>query len=297
MQLKNYFSANLIYKDGSFQNLSYAKGEGKCLLTFCDSINYLNLALSNKSITAVITKKSLIAKIEDKNITIGVALDDNPRNKFFTIYNKLQADNYFKNNFKYGIAESAIVASSAIVSTNSYIGKNSIIADNVVIKEGVFIGDNCFIDSGAIIGNDGILWVKDSNNQHTHIRHCGAVKIGSNVSILANAVVVRSIFPNMPTIVDDHCIIGISTTIGHEVVVSKNCIVSGSCVLAKNVNIGKGSIIGAMSFIRENITVGSKADIKAGSVVVKNVAKGEAVSGNFAINHNQNIKNYLNNIK
>ena len=297
MQLKNYFSNNLIHRNASFKELSYASGSGEYLLTFCDSIKYLNIALKNKNIVAIIIKKKLLSYVYDKNLSLGIALDDNPRKKFFKIYNELQSSNLFKNNFKKGIAKDAIVSNNAIVSANSYIGENSVISDNVVIKDGVFIGDNCFIDSGVILGNDGMLWIKNNENKLTHIRHCGIVKIGSNVSILANAIVVKSIFQNMPTIIDDYSIIGISTTIGHEAVIGKNCIISGNCVVAKNVNIGKNSVIGSMSFIRENITIGNNADVKAGSIVVKNIVNNEIVSGNFALNHNKNIKNYLKSIK
>ena len=291
MRLSDYFTKEDIYRDGIFVDLGYASSDGENLLTFCDNIYYFQEAKKNINISAVIIKKEMLKDIDVSNISISFAKD--PRDKFFQIYEDLRDKNLFKNSFKYGIAKSATIAKSAIISKNSYIGENTVIEDNVVIKDNVYIGDNCYIDVGTIIGSDGILYRYDKDNNTKFIKHAGSVKIGNNVTLLANSVVVKSLFVNMPTTIEDYSIIGISSTIGHEAYIGSNVKVLGNCVVAKNAKIGNNSTIGSSSVIRENITIGKNADIKAGSIVVKDVAENSSVSGNFAIEHRQHIKEFF----
>lgn len=290
MKLSEYTAQADIHFDGIFDELGYSSSNGENILTFCDNLHYLNIALNNKNVSSIIIKKELLKDI--KNTTKGISISDNPRNSFFVIYNSMRGHNLFKYKINYGIGENVSIASSASVSSKSYIGNNSVISENVTIKDNVYIGDNCFIDAGAVIGNDGILFMEQDGN-NIFIRHAGIVHLGNNVTILSNATVVKSLFPNMPTTIDDYSIIGIATTIGHEARIGKNCKVLGNCVVAKNSQIGDGSIIGSSSVIRENLVLGENVDVKAGSIVVKNIKDGEIVSGNFAINHNLNVKNYF----
>ncbi len=290
MLLSDFFHKNEILKDGVFEDLGYSNHLGKDILTFCDDIYYLKRALSNKMVSAVIIKEDMTK--EDMKGR-AVLLSDNPRKTFFDLYERLRDDALFHYPFNYHIDKSAKIAKSAIVSDRCFIGKNSVISDNVIIKDNVFIGDNCFIDCGAVLGCEGILYEKDENNNTRFIKHAGIVKIGDGVTLLANSVVVRSVFPNMPTVVSDYSIVGISSTVGHEASVGKNCKILGNCVIAKNVQIGADTIIGSSSVVRENIKIGKNADIKAGSIVVKDVKDGSIVSGNFAINHRINVKEYM----
>lgn len=290
MLLSKYLPAEKIYKDGEFNDLGYSNSSGTNILTFCDNLNYLTIAIDNKNISSIIIKKELLPYIKD--IDKAIVLCENPRNTFFNLYNLIRENKLFNIEMKYGLGKNVTKSESAVVSQKSYIGDNTIISDNVTIKENVFIGKNCYIDSGAVLGNDGILYMqKDDNN--IFIRHAGIVKIGDNVSILSNATIVKSIFPNMPTIIDNYSIIGIATTIGHEAKIGKNCRILGNCVVAKNAYIGDRSIVGSSSVIRENISIGNDVDIKAGTIVIKNIKDHEVISGNFGMNHTLNVKNYF----
>ena len=59
--------------------------------------------------------------------------------------------------------------------------------------------------------------------------------------------------------------------------------IGGRCNIGENVWIGLGAII------RNGLTIGSNSRVNMGAVVTKSVADGEAVSGNFAIEHSQFI--------
>lgn len=293
MKLSDFFNENDIIQDGEFLDLSYADAKGKKILTFCDNLFYLNKALKNSDVSAVIIENTLKAHL--KETTKAFSISSNPRNSFFDVYAHLRDNKLFPKNFNYGIESSAKIASSAIISQKCYIGKNCVISDGVIIKDDVFIGDNCFIDSGAILGNEGILY-KKVEGDNLFIKHAGIVIIEENVTILANAVIVKSIFTNMPTKVGAYSIIGIATTIGHEATIGRNCRILGNCVIAKNVNISHNTIVGSNSIIRENISIGENCDVKAGSVVVKHMKDNEEVSGNFAFDHKKNTINYLKNL-
>jgi UDP-3-O-[3-hydroxymyristoyl] glucosamine N-acyltransferase len=172
------------------------------------------------------------------------------------------------------------------------VGIGVVISEHVVVKGDVIIGDGCFIDVGAIIGAEGLLYYKDAD-ANRRISHRGGVVIGTNATILANAVVAQGIHPGRPTVVGEHAIVGIATNVGHEAVLGKNVVISGNCVIARGAQIGDGAWIGASATVREYVQVGERANVKAGSVVVEDVPAGSEVSGNFAIPHNRRILQYL----
>jgi len=291
MQLSEFFSAQEIVRDGIFQDLGYSSHSGHKLLTFCDNINYLESALANENVVAIIVKEDMKEKLLATNLAIVVV--DAPRKAFFQLYEYMRDNKRFITASTYGVDPSAKIAASAIVSKRCYIGKNSVISDNVVIKDDVFIGDNCFVDVGVIVGSEGILYSYDENEDTHFIQHAGRVVIEHNVTLLSNAVVVRSVFPNMPTKIGHHSIIGIATTIGHEASIGANCKILGNCVIAKNVEINTDTTISSSSVVRENVKIGSHVSVKAGSVVVKDVADNQSVSGNFALDHRLHIKDYF----
>lgn len=291
MLLSDFFQKENIFQDIEFQDLGYSQHHGTKILTFCDNIHYLEKSLSNTNVVAIIIKKEMLKNI--KEILIGIIIHDKPRDIFFELYNHMRDNNLFIKNLKYSIDKSAKISNSAIVSKKCSIGKNCVISENVIIKDDVFIADNCFIDCGVIIGNEGILYNYDENGDTKFIKHAGIVTIGQNVTLLANSVIVKSVFSNMPTNISNNSIIGISTTIGHEANLAHNTKILGNCVIAKNVQIGANTIVGSSSVIRENTIIGSGVDIKAGSIVVKNVDNDFCVSGNFALDHRLNIKDYF----
>lgn len=291
LKLSDYFEKEHIYVDSEFQDLGYSTNSGTKILTFCDNVHYFQLALKNDSISAIIIKEDLLTEIQET--TKGICIARDPRRKFFDIYTDMYKKDCFTIPYSYGQDKTSKIAESAQISPKSYIGKNTVISENVVIKENVFIGENCFIDAGAILGNDGILYSFDDEENNIFIRHAGIVTIGNNATVLSNATIVKSVFPNMPTHVGANSIIGIATAIGHEARIGKNCKILGNCVIAKNAEIGEGTLIGSSSVVRENTKIGKDVSVKAGSIVIKEVKDGESVSGNFAYNHNIHLKNFI----
>ena len=109
------------------------------------------------------------------------------------------------------------------------------------------------------------------------VEHVGGVRIGKNVEIQHNVCLDRAIYPWDDTVVDDH------SNIDKLSLVASGATIGGRCNIGDNVWIGLGAII------RNGIDLGAGSRANMGAVVTKSVGEGEAVSGNFARNHEELI--------
>lgn len=290
MKLSDFFQHNLLRSDGEFITLGYVDSNILGTLAFCDSIFYLNKANQNTNISCVILKEDIG---DQAGYEKGVVVADNPRNTFYTLHHSLLSNRDYGLQLEGRIGENCSIHPSATVSKDTIIGDRVTIAENVVIKDGVIIGDNTFIDTGAVVGCDGLLYMRDEEDNVTFIRHAGGVTIGHNVTILSNAKIVRSVHDSHLTSIGNNSIVGISSNIGHEAKIGDNCVLSSNCVVARRATLGDGVWVGPSSVIREHVMIADGAQVKLGSVVVKDVAKGQVVSGNFALEHNRNLMSYV----
>ena len=279
-RLSDYFDSSEIRSDGTFEELGHADSVVKKTLAYCDTIHYLEVAGANPCVSCVLTTSELAPKVPAGK---GVAVSASPRNAFYRLHESLD--------LRRSSGES-IIHASAVVSPKAKLGRGVVIAERVVIMDDVVIGDHSFVDAGAILGAEGLLYIRESDH-HRHIRHRGGVRIGKHVTILANAVVARGIHPGQPTHIDDHSIVGIASTIGHEARLGRNCVISGNCVIARRANIGDRAWIGTSAVVREYVRVGAGASVKTGSIVVEDVPEGAEVSGNFALPHARRMMQYL----
>jgi acyl-[acyl carrier protein]--UDP-N-acetylglucosamine O-acyltransferase len=293
MRLSDFYHDESLVRDSNFSLLGYVDSSQKDTLAYCDQYSYVIRAMQNKNVSCVITTHELAEYLDNSK---GLVLSSKPRNTFFKLHGKLVEKGLVWLEIGYGLGENCSFHPSAIISKRSKIGNNVIINENVVIKENVVIGDNTFIDAGAIIGCEGLLYIIE-DDKHIFVRHAGGVKIGANVTILSNAVIARSINNSCLTEIGDYSIIGIAANIGHEARIGARCVISGNCVIARRVFINDNAWIGSSAVIREHVIIGKGAQVKAGSIVVKDVHDNQAVSGNFAIEHNKHLRLYVRNSK
>ena len=279
-RLSDYFDSFEVSCDGTFIELGHADSTMTGTLAYCDTVHYLCIAATNPCVSCVLTTPALA---EQAVAGKGLGVFADPRSAFYRLHERLD-DNVLQGG--------TIIHPSAIVSAKAKIGRGVVIAERVVIKDNVVVGDDSFIDAGAILGAEGLLYIREGGNNH-RIRHRGGVHIGTHVTILANAVVARAIHPGIPTHIGDYSVVGISSTIGHEANVGRNCVISGNCVIARRARIGDGAWVGASAMVREYVQVGACASVKAGSVVVEDVSEGHEVSGNFAVSHRRHMMQYL----
>lgn len=289
MKLSDMIDSSELLRDAEFQDLGYSHDPGYLMLTFCDNIYYLNKVLANSSVSAIITNPCLVDKVPEQ---YGLVVSNDPRNTFFDVYVRLLSMGCFHFCQETGMGENCKIAKSALISPNTFIGDNVIIGENVVIHDNVIIGDGTRIESGAVVGAQGILYVflKD---RIKFVEQVGGVVLGKEVTLLANSVVARSIFPNAPTRIDDYALVGISSNIGHDSHIGESSRILGNCVVAKSAKVGKMVAMGTSSVIRENITIGDYARVQAGSIVVEDVGENMRVSGNFAMDHNKHMRNFF----
>ena len=278
--LSGYFASGELERDGSFSELGHADSVSPETLAYCDSAYYLEAANANPSVSCILTTPDLAAKAAAGK---GVAIAADPRVAFYRLHERLWPDP------REGETQ---IHPSAIVSRGAKIGRGAVISERVVVKDGVEIGDGTFVDVGAVLGAEGLLYVREGG-ENRRVRHLGGVRIGRQVTILANAVLARGIHPGLPTVVEDRAIVGIASAIGHEARIGNNCVVSGNCVIARRAEIGEKAWIGTSSMIREYVRVGARARVMAGSVVLEDVPEDAEVSGNFAIPHGRRMLQYL----
>jgi len=289
MQLSDFYHDKSLVRDSRFSQLGTVDSSQKDTLVYCDIFSYVVRAMQNENVSCVITTGELA---ENVTPTKGLIVSSNPRNDFLKLHNKLVEKDLIRLEIDYGIGEKCSFHPSAIISKRSKIGNNVTINENVVIKDNVMIGDNTFIDAGAIIGCEGLLCIIE-DGKNIFVKHAGGVKIGSNVTILSNAVIARSINNSCFTEIGDYTIIGIATNIGHEARIGAKCVISGNCVIARRVFVNDGARIESSVVVREHVIIGKGAQVKAGSIVVKNVGNNQAVSGNFAMEHNRHLRQYI----
>jgi len=58
------------------------------------------------------------------------------------------------------------------------------------------------------------------------------------------------------------------------------------------VKMGNDVVLGPSVAIKDGITIGNRARIRLGSVVIEDVKDGTDLSGNFAVRHLSNLRNY-----
>ena len=279
-RLSEFFSGGEVQRDGGFADLGHADSLAPGTVAYCDSVHYLEVANANANVSCILVTPELADKVAAEK---AMAVMPSPRNAFYRLHERLETSPR---------RDETTIHPSAIVSPRAKIGKGVIISERVVIRDDVEVGDGSFIDAGAILGAEGILYIQEEGNNQ-RIRHRGAVSVGSNAAILANAVVVRAIHPGLPTVIGDHAIVGIASTIGHEAHLERNCVVSGNCVIARRARIGEEAWIGTSATVREYVRIGARASVKAGSVVIEDVAEEAEVSGNFAGPHRKRLLQYL----
>lgn len=289
MRLSDFYHDESLIRDSSFSLLGYVDSGEKETLAYGDTYAYLVRARQNENVSCVITTGELADYMDNAK---GLIVSSMPRNTFFKLHNKLVEKDLIRLEIDYGIGKNCSIHPTATISKRSNVGDNVIINENVVIKDNVMIGDNTFIDVGAVIGCEGLLYITEDDKKIS-VRHAGGVKVGANVTILSNAVIARSINNSCLTEIGDYSIIGIAANIGHEARIGAKCVISGNCVIARRAIVNDGASIESSAFVREHVMIGKGGQVKAGSIVVKDVDNNQAVSGNFAMEHNRHLRLYI----
>ena len=278
-----------IEKDGEFNwlGLTAEDYQGKKVLTFLNDEKYYKEIENNKSITCIITTEEVAKKIKENKY--GVILSKNPRKDFFELHNKL-----VKENFHFTKKENKI-SKKAIISKNANIGEyNIIIEDDVIIEAGVTIYENVtikkgtIIKSGTILGADGFQYIKEKE-EIIKAEPAGELEIYKNVVIHNNTVIDKGIFGK--TYIGENTKIYNLVHVAHDSKIGENVFLTAGVIVCGRVKIGDNSYLGPNCTIKNGLILGKNSKVSMGAVVTKDVKDNEVVTGNFAIPHEQFIKN------
>ncbi|MFZ5652183.1 MAG: UDP-3-O-(3-hydroxymyristoyl)glucosamine N-acyltransferase [Bacillota bacterium] len=273
-------------RESRFKKLGLVDCAEENTLTFCENDKYVQKALSNKNIAAIITNQELAHFFEGRIPLIAV---ENPRQTFFRLHNYLASNTGFYGAFpERNISSSARIHPGAYISDRVVIGKNVVIEPGVIILDRVIIEDNVIVRAGSVIGAEGFEY-KRTGDEIWPVIHAGGVWIKEFAEIGASNTLANATFGGY-TIIGEHTKTDSLVYIAHDCVIGKRCLIGANASIMGRVLIKNDVWIGPSSSISHQIEIGDNASITLGSVVTKNIGKNEKVSGNFAISHNRFIE-------
>jgi UDP-3-O-[3-hydroxymyristoyl] glucosamine N-acyltransferase LpxD len=137
------------------------------------------------------------------------------------------------------------------------IGAGSVIDAGARIGPRVSIGEQFYAGPNAVIGCEGLGFVRDENGNKTRIPHLAGVLIGSHVEVGALAAVQGGVIT--PTTIEDHAKLDNVTGIGHGVRVCRGASLAGGASVAGSAVVGEEAWIGINSSVRDGRRIGARA--------------------------------------
>jgi len=275
--LSEKFKIHHNHKNSQIKNLGFVTTNLKNSLTFAENNEFLQTAVKNRNIVAIISNKS---DLYSKNKLL--IFSKNPRHLFYRIHEYL----FNQTNF-YGLKKQNVISTFSkihkscwIEDNNVRIGKNTIIGPNVCIFKNTVIGDNVEIKANSVIGGKGFQNYS-FNKKLISVSHSGGVLIKNDVEIGSNTCVDKGIFREN-TIIDSGTKIDNLVHIAHNVKIGKNCTITANSLLGGSSIIKDNSHISMSATIRDQIVIGKNTFVGMGSVVTKDVPSNKIVYGNPA---------------
>lgn len=185
---------------------------------------------------------------------------------------------------------------AVIPEQNVVIGDDVTVEPFVVIRERTIIGNRVMIRAGAIVGGSYYDYTP-KNGGLLGAESCGVIEIGDEVELLEKVCVERGIFPWERTMIGRSSKLAVNCGIGHGSHIGENCRIAGKALCCGNCRIGNHVWIRPCTVISNRRVIGGNARVTIGSVVVENVPAGAVYTGNFAIPHQQFMRNYMTSLR
>ena len=287
MLLSEIASLKDIKRDGLFSITMFPTSNIPQSICYALSKRTIDIINANNNVSAVITLPELAPFL---NSTKGIIASDQPAKFYYDLHNKFVKENFFRIVPEKYISPSAKIASSAVISEDVYIDDNVEISHNVQINSNTIISADTFIGPNVIIGTKGMQNLK-LDGKRINVLYAGGVRIGQRCEVLANAIIQKP-YQAFFTEIGDDTQISVKVSIGHGSKIGSNCMIAGNGTIAGNVYMGNNVWMGPSSTIGDGLSIGNNAKIMIGSIVAKNINANEIVSGNFAMDHAKQLKNY-----
>lgn len=279
-----------LVKDGEFQTLEYCTGRIEVpFLTFMGNARFVDKI--SPYVSCVLCSEELADSLPQS--IEGVFICETPKECFQIIHNRLSREAaYCLPTEDNKIGEGCVISESASIAKNSVeIGDRVVIEDHVTIYDHVKIGNDCVIRSGAVIGGKAFTFARTKDNRILGMEDLGRVVLGDRVEVFSLTHIAKGILPTDTTYIGDDVKIDALVQVGHGSVIKERTLIAEGAVIAGNVRIGADAWIGVNATVSNRIQIGDNARVSLGSVVTKDVADGQTVTGNFAIEHADFIRN------
>ena len=197
------------------------------------------------------------------------------------------------------VGRDARIASHVSIAEGARIGANALILQGARIGARVTIGDRFICQPGAVIGADGFSFVTPEKSgieeiretlgsraeikahSWTRIHSLGAVTIGDNVEIGANACIdrgtIRDTFIGSGTKLDN------LVHIGHNVQIGEDCLLCGQVGIAGSARLGDRVVMGGQCGVNDNIFVGHDVIAGGATKIFTNAPAGRVLLGYPAV--------------
>lgn len=275
-----------LIRDGAFQILEQCtRIRGEAALTYLEREKFLS-TMEDPRITCVICTPEL-AKAVPAHIA-GVVSTEEAKLLFFRLNDRIAATGEKRPTV---IDPSARVSPLAcIASYNVMVGPRTEIQPYVVVEENTEIGADVRICAGSVIGAQSFTAVHHGG-QVFLAKDAGKTVIEDGVEICAQCDIARGTLQLDTTRIGAYTKLDAKVHIGHGSVLGKRVQVPSGAHIAGNCVVGDDVWIGVNATVSNRIEIGDHARVSLGSVVTKNVPAGQTVTGNFAIDHAQFMKN------
>ncbi len=197
------------------------------------------------------------------------------------------------------IGPDARIASHVSIAEGAVIGARALVLQGARIGHHVLIGDDFIAQPGCVIGADGFSFVTpeksgvenvrkslgdqgDAAQQSwTRIHSLGAVTIGNNVEIGANAAIDRGTIRN--TSIGSGTKLDNLVHIGHNVQIGEDCLLCGQVGIAGSSRIGNRVVMAGQCGVNDNIFVGDDVIAGGATKIFTNAPAGRVLLGYPAV--------------
>ena len=196
------------------------------------------------------------------------------------------------------IGPGARIAPHVTIGAGARLGAGALLMDRVAFGARCSAGDRFIAQPGAVIGGDGFSYVTEQESAvesvratlgdargrqqqaHARIHSLGAVSIGDDVEIGANATIDRGTLAD--TVIGSGTKIDNLVQVAHNVIVGRDCLLCGQSGIAGSTVLGDRCVLGGQAGVVDHVKLGDDVIVAAATPVRTNQPSGRVLLGDPA---------------
>lgn len=156
------------------------------------------------------------------------------------------------------------------------VGEGSVLYPNVTLMAGTRLGRGCIVHAGVVLGADGFGFARTPLGIQK-IPQIGAVSVGDNVEIGANAAVDRAVMG--ATRVGKGTKIDNLVQVGHNVSIGEECFIVSQVGISGSTRIGDKTTLAGQAGIAGHLAIGNNVTVGPQSGVAKDIPDNTTCGG------------------